>query len=368
MHISLQVSLAEVPLRPRPTSFEAPSRAGRRARDVFAFLVAIAMAIATVATVPACGGSSARRDAPARSIDTVAIREPVADAPDAGPDAPASTREWARPFLWRIEGTPPSYLFGTVHLPDARLEPLLPSVQRALDASEVVLAELPMDAATRSELASRSLLPAGRSLKSEIPADLYARVQTLLRARHIPPAAVARVRVWALALQITLLDHLAALVTMKPLDLRLYEAAHDAGKSVGGLETVDEQMKVFDGLSRAEQAALLRKTLDDADEYKKRGIDPIEDLLKLYLAGDEAKTRDAFATMFDPSKSLDALLQKRVLDDRNKVMTDRVQARIEATPRRAHFVAVGAAHLLGDDSVVAALAKRGYKLTRLGAE
>jgi len=34
----------------------------------------------------------------------------------AGPDAPASTREWARPFLWRIEGTPPSYLFGTVHL------------------------------------------------------------------------------------------------------------------------------------------------------------------------------------------------------------------------------------------------------------
>ena len=351
-------------MRTRRKILERPSSAQHPARAFVAFLVAFLVAIA----VAACGGASASRGDRSRPIETVAISEAAGGALETKTSAPASTRTWARPFLWRIDGTPPSYLFGTIHVPDARLEPLLPSIQRALDASDVVLGELPMDAATRAAVASRTLLPPGRSLQNEIPADLYARVRALLHAKRIPPAAVARLRVWSLALQLMLLDRVAALVTMKPLDLRLYESANDAGKSVGGLETVDEQMQVFDGLSRAEQATFLKQTLDNLDEQRKRGVDAFEELFQLYLSGDEVKTREAFAHMSDPSNALDTKLEKRVIEDRNKVMTDRVQARIDAAPKRSHFIAVGAAHLLGDDSVVAALAKRGYKLTRLGAE
>src|SRR3989442_3498488 len=65
-----------------------------------------------------------------------------------------------KPFLWRIEGPVPSYLYGTVHVPDPRVLELPEDVRRALQAFDVFIAAIPLDAATQARMMSHIQLPA----------------------------------------------------------------------------------------------------------------------------------------------------------------------------------------------------------------
>ena len=67
----------------------------------------------------------------------------------AGPDP-----EPAPPFLWMIDLDPPSFLLGTIHLPDERVLDLPPVVREAFDASEVVYTEITLDTATQQSSVS----------------------------------------------------------------------------------------------------------------------------------------------------------------------------------------------------------------------
>ena len=56
---------------------------------------------------------------------------------------------------------------------------------------------------------------------------------------------------------------------------------------------------------------------------------------------------------------------KRLITDRNKVMTDRIAAKLKASPNKTYLFAVGSAHLLGDDGIVAQLKKKGLTVERV---
>ena len=62
----------------------------------------------------------------------------------------ASVRPTEKPFLWRVDGPAPSYLYGTVHVPDQRVLELPQVVRRALEAADVFNAEIPLDAGRNS--------------------------------------------------------------------------------------------------------------------------------------------------------------------------------------------------------------------------
>src|SRR6185295_13415884 len=62
-----------------------------------------------------------------------------------GAQVAPQVRATEKPFLWRIDGAPPSYLYGTVHVPDQRVLELPEVVRRAFDASDVFNAEIPLD-------------------------------------------------------------------------------------------------------------------------------------------------------------------------------------------------------------------------------
>src|SRR5262245_3436630 len=85
-------------------------------------------------------------------------------------------RATEKPFLWRIDGPVPSYLYGTVHVPDRRVLELPEVVRRAFEASDVFNAEIPLDATTQLSMMSKVMLPQGQDLRSIVGEDLYARV------------------------------------------------------------------------------------------------------------------------------------------------------------------------------------------------
>src|SRR5436190_24102584 len=97
-----------------------------------------------------------------------------------------------KPFLWRIEGAVPSYLYGTVHVPDQRVLDLPDVVKKAFDASEIIYTEIPLDAATQAATVSRLMLPADQDLRKLAGEDLFnrlVRVVSKALGGNLPPGA-----------------------------------------------------------------------------------------------------------------------------------------------------------------------------------
>jgi uncharacterized protein len=316
----------------------------------------------TPPTVATAQPSAAPSASAAASAQTQAPDALVAPAP-----APVAVA-W-KPLLFKIAGAKPSYLFGTIHIPDPRLATFPPSLEKAIADSDEIVNEMPLDDATQAQMAAALKMPPGKHLSTSISPALLERLKRTFESKNLPGAAVALMdnfKVWAVAVQVALIDHVKELMTAgKPIDMNIHDKAVAGGKAASGLETEAEQVAVFDGLSGAEQARMLEQVLDEADKNQKEGKDPIATLMGLYIAGDEAPLLAELDKGFDLKRPLDQKLLKRLITDRNKIMTQRLDAKIKANPRRGYFVAVGAAHLLGDDGVIAQLKKKGYSIERV---
>jgi hypothetical protein len=286
-------------------------------------------------------------------------------------------RSTDKPFLWRIEGTVPSYLYGTIHVPDPRVLELPDVVRRAMDASDVFNAEIPLDAGTQMGMLGKIMLPPGQDLRTIAGDEVFARlVKAITNAlgNTLPPGAadimastLAPMKPWAAMSQVELLEFLPDMMAgRQPLDAMLYGMATKAGKEVGGLETVDEQIGVFEGFTIQEQVKLLTSALDDLDKPRPGGLSPARHLVNLYLAGDLAGLAGELNEQYPDDAALKKKMVARVIDDRNLAMADRIAARCATKPARSYFFAVGALHYAGNTGIVTQLTKKGFKITRLG--
>ncbi len=271
----------------------------------------------------------------------------------------------AHPLLWKIHGQRPSYVFGTIHVPDDRVLALSKSVTNAIDGCDELNTEIPMDMGTQLSTATKMMLPDGKTLEQVLPKKLYKKLEGLFTAKGFPFAPLNRMKIWAITAQVVLLDHLLEFSTKKPLDMVIYLRAQKNGKRVGGIETVEEQLSVFDSLTIKEQVRMLQQTLDQLDEFRAKGSDPVTELLDAYLKGDEKNLYDTMMETYDPTNPLDKKIMKRLFFDRNIRMADRMAAKLKKNEKSSFFFAVGAGHLLGDQGVVSLLRKKGFKLTRV---
>ncbi|NQD36059.1 TraB/GumN family protein [Permianibacter sp. IMCC34836] len=276
------------------------------------------------------------------------------------------------PLLWRVEGNgidrdAAPYLFGTIHIPDPRVTQLHPAVEAAFKASTLVLTELKLDLALQAAAAQASLLPAPQSLSAQLTPALRVQLETELKAinSQLRPVMFDRLKPWALATQLALLPIQLKNPGVPALDFQLAQRAEAEGKTNEGLEQLEEQLIIFDRLSQTEQLALLKEALDALAKARKTGDDMVEQLTTAYLRGDEADVQQLLEAFEGDNKALNDKLSKALLDDRNQVMTKRLLQRIKTQPKTRLFVAVGAAHLIGDKSIVALLRQQGYTVTRI---
>ena len=267
-----------------------------------------------------------------------------------------------RPLLWKIEGRKPSYLFGTIHIPDDRVLNLHQVVKEALEVSDAVYLEIPLGIKEMEKIQQGSRLSGGQLLPDLIPSDLYHDVEKLLRSRGVSMAVFLHLKIWALASRITMLDYLPVMMIKPSLDLFLYHQAQLEGKEVGALESVEEQLSVFEAFSTEEQLEFLRTTVE---EMQKPGESPVERLLQRYLVGDV----DALSREISRQMTKDDVLSKKVrrvmLTERDRRLADRIEQRLKESPEKGFFFAVGAAHLSEKDSILSRLSERGFIVNRV---
>lgn len=333
-------------------------------------LAAIPLALLLLGPALACQRDKAEQPGQPGQPESTAKATKTAQSAAASDTKPQPVEN---PLLWRIgpeadgEQQPAGYLYGTIHVPDDRVLALPPAVIGALRTSTAVFTEIPMDDATQMAMAPKLMLSGGRTLNDVLPADLYARVEKKVSASGLPMSMVGRFKIWALATQLILLDRMMEFATKQPLDKVIRERGRSAGKRLGALETVDEQLAVFDELSEKEQIHLLRQTLDMLVEYEKKGQDPIAIMLEAYLTGDAAELERVMMETYDPDNPLDRKLIGRLFTKRNRLMAERIRQELTEAKGPVLF-AIGAGHLVGDDGLVALLRQADLTVERVGAE
>ncbi|AFL73830.1 TraB/GumN family protein [Thiocystis violascens] len=261
-------------------------------------------------------------------------------------------------LLYRVDAptaAAPSFVFGTIHSEDARVTELPASVRSAFDGCAGVALEVIPDAAAIIKAMITMTYTDGRTLHEVLPPDLYLETVTALADIGMSEDAFKDLKPWAV---MTLLST-PPTETGHFLDMVLYRAALATGRPVQGLETMEEQLAVFDGMSEADQIGLLRETL------KSRSRLPImfEQLTQVYLARDLGRLVDlseSFLQGGDPR--LAGLFQEAVIDARNRRMAERMRPLLE---RGGWFVAIGALHLPGDAGIIALLRRFGYGVSVL---
>lgn len=256
-------------------------------------------------------------------------------------------------LFWKLESPTGkvSYLFGTIHTDDNRVSNFSPNVVNAIKSVDAFMME-----AAENRDPSVMLLSEG-NLATQLTEAEFEQVRALADFHTMHLGAAMQMKPWLLAV----VFDLPKPQTPFAQDNMLMSEAENASKDVVGIESAKEHFSVMDNFSLDEQMVMLRAVLKRTPAQKETDF---ERLMAAYLAGDSDKLTalDEKITGGMLPKELWAKMRTKLLDERNVVMADRTTA---VAKDRSVFIAVGASHLSGDDGLIAAFKKAGFKLTAM---
>ena len=274
--------------------------------------------------------------------------------------APARAANDADPALWVVKGKQTTiYLFGTIHVLRPGLTWFDEAVKSAFDKADEVKLEIVMpDQATMQGLVQATgVAPAGTPpLTQRLPEGKRAAFTKAVTDLGLPANALDRFKPWLAATQLSVapLSKLGYDSANGPEEV-ITEAAKQAHKPLSGLETPQQQLGFFGSLSDKAQLQFLESTVDELPTLDKQMASMVDE----WARGDpEALARE----MNDELKSSPEVA-KVLLVDRNRNWAQWIKHRM--TKPGTVFIAVGAGHLAGPDSVQAQLAKLGLKAERV---
>lgn len=281
----------------------------------------------------------------------------------AGTAAAAEPLAYGQGVLWRVEKlqTAPSHVFGTIHSTDSRITKLPAPVKSALAGSRSLTIEVVKTKDMPVRAARMMMLPPGRSLDRIIGMPLFGKLSAIATGFGLQETTLRRLKPWAAGVAISMpADERAGQAAgRKALDYVLQQMVADRGLPVHGLETIEEQLGIMDGLTPGDQVALLKQAIDDSAEISKF----VETIKRYYLARDLG---GMFAWMKRQTAGTDPqlvrLFEERMINARNRTMATRMAPLLDSG---GAFVAIGAAHLPGKDGVLSLLARNGFKLVRV---
>ena len=257
-------------------------------------------------------------------------------------------------LLWEIKApgaSKSSYLFGTIHLicpDDFYLSDALKSV---ITKTEQVALEMDMDdPAMMGKMMQTMNMKPGNQLSKLVSDAEYKRL-----SKFYKDSVVDGLAMFENAKPFVLMGPLFTSVLgcePKSYEMALVELAGKQKSEVIGLETVEEQMAIFDTIPYKDQVKMLLSMIDSLPQARKE----FRDLVNLYKSESIQELYTATTkSSFGMEENQDIMLY-----DRNKKWIGRI-AKILA--EKSTLFAVGAAHLGGEKGVIALLRKEGYTVT-----
>jgi uncharacterized protein len=283
--------------------------------------------------------------------------------------AAGSPKKFPKCCVWRVvNAKAPFYLVGSIHALSKKDYPLPAPYERALGDSRRILFEFDptQHAEFERKFEAAAKYPPGQDIRRKIDPDLLTWLrQNVLTVKPDPRDRTGprvggfdsqlRYKPWWIA------QHLAVPATYSKssaahgLDNYFVDRARMSRKEIAGLESVDEHVAVFGGLSDREGEFMLRDALtqpkDDEKEFRK--------MHKAWRSGDTDALWAGDARLRTQAPSIAA----RLVEDRNVRWISRIEAELKTGKPTA--IVAGALHFSGPSSVIVLLRKRGYLIEQL---
>jgi len=262
--------------------------------------------------------------------------------------------------LWELHGKHNTvYLMGSIHVLRQSDYPLAPAMLEAYANSKAVLMEVNLEeissAQVQTEMLASAMLPENKTLPEVLGKTRYARADDLAHAVGVDLSMFDQFAPWFVAEAISQLQ-LSQLGFQPEAGVEMYfiERARHDGKSVAGLETVHDQIALFEGMSLDTQADYLLSSLEQAHDLPAE----VDSMVKAWRSGD---TR-WFDRQMKSELGNDPRLYQAVLGSRNRKWLPKIEALLNEDKNT--LVIVGTGHLVGQGSVLELLAKDGIAATQ----
>jgi uncharacterized protein YbaP (TraB family) len=202
----------------------------------------------------------------------------------------------------------------------------------------------------QSEMIASATLAEGRTLPDVLGKERYARASALAREAGVDLSMFDQFAPWFAAEAISQVQ--LSQLGFKPesgVEMYFMEKARNDGKSVAGLETVHDQISLFQNMSLDTQAEYLLSSLEQAHELPAE----VDSMVRAWQRGDT----QWFAAEMKSELGRDARLYDSVLSGRNRKWLPKIEALLNDD--KNYLVIVGTGHLVGRDSVIDLLKKDG---------
>ena len=321
-----------------------------------------------MALLTACSSSTndESNEAPISSAMAVPSEEsssPSAPAADSDPLKPGS-----KGFLWRVTGGENSgYLVGTIHVARKEMYPLDEDLEQAVADADYIGLELDLTTvdqlAMAKLVAEKALLKDGTELKDHVSEEDYERFKQLMKKSLgiVGSSAFDKYEPWYGAMTLEALPA-TKYKEADGIDIHLAKEAHDNGKTIIELESVESQLGIFDGFTDELQMNYFHQTVKGA------GLASIglKQMLDMWTLGDvtilekmhDSYVKDGRKTMGDLFDEFD----REFLVNRNIGMVEKIDRYLSEGDKGTYLFAVGSLHMVGEHGLVEELENRGYEV------
>ena len=263
------------------------------------------------------------------------------------------SQELEKSLLWKISGNGlkhDSYLFGTIHITcDATLDE---NTLKALEKTEQLYLELDMDdKSMQMQMMKHMMMKDGVKLSTLLNAEDFKIVDEFLKKNMNMSAKMFdsfKPFIISTMLYPKMID-----CSFQSIETELMKVSSNQNEEVFGLESVEDQMKVFDNISYQIQAdELLKMAKGDLTKDKEE----MKKMMTIY----QSKDIEGMLKMMDSSDNkITSENQDALLNNRNKNWISKMT---EVMMQKPTFFGVGAGHLAGEEGVIKLLRKKGFKV------
>lgn len=273
---------------------------------------------------------------------------------------PAAAPSAKGPALWKVADEDTTvYLFGTVHMLPSTVDWNSGVVNTALATSQTLVTEIDLTPETEASIVTafqtKGTLPEGQTLRGLMTEAQRTAYEGGLGKLQIPPGAFDQMEPWLASIVLLQIVTQASGFTPDMGVETVLEKTMAPGTARVALETVDDQIKVFDEMAIDQQLTYLLEF----------AADPIEGIKSLNaLVDDWSKgNADGVGAMMNEALQAHPALAERLLYSRNATWAEWIDARLDQPG--TVFIAVGAGHLAGEKSVQEYLAAKGIAAARV---
>ena len=262
--------------------------------------------------------------------------------------------------MWEVHGRHNTvYIVGSIHVLRPTDYPLAPQFLDAYAHSQSIFMEVNLQEidsqSMQAELLSSAMLRDGKTLPLLLGKQRYGRAAALARDVGVELSQFDQFAPWFAAEAISQIQLMQlGFQPQSGVEMYFLQRAKSDGKSVAGLETVHDQIALFDALSPDAQAEYLLSSLEEAHDLPKE----VDSMVKAWNRGDTLWFEHQLKAEFgrDPN------LYESVLVARNRKWIPKIEALLKED--KNYLIIVGTGHLVGAGSVIDLLKKDGIGATQ----